>query len=414
LTIFGCNLGYDFTVGKKPVELVINVQTPYMPITSTGKEPDLEKFLFSIRAVVQKAAAKCQKANREVPSASIVPRKRKGPSNDEQRRKYEGQVEEWAERLKKINAGLDFKPGARGFCYLLEQHGLAKGEFDAAEKLITECRKNGLLPLDFTAEDKARAADNLESRDIDDPMRYAEGLAQKLLNWNSYCPISFWDFQKVYIEAVVEKIDLKSLFSSICKPLHVPIMNAKGWSDINLRAGLMRRFREHERKGRRPILLYCGDHDPPGLKMSNTFLDNLRDLEGAVGWPPDNLIMDRFGLNYDFIEEHNLPWIDGLQTGSGKDLGDPNHKQHDASVQNYIAKYGKRKVESNALVVQPEAGRQLCRDAIMKYLDPKRIARYKEVLAQKREEVKKYLPDAVEVVLAELKKLAQRRENTDS
>jgi hypothetical protein len=63
VTIFGCNLGYLFTVGRKPVDLVINVQIPYMPITSNGKEPDLELFLDAIRKAVGTASKKCQRAN---------------------------------------------------------------------------------------------------------------------------------------------------------------------------------------------------------------------------------------------------------------------------------------------------------------------------------------------------------------
>lgn len=63
LSLFGCNLGHRFTVGRKPVNLVINIQIPYMPITSTGKEPDLNRFLPDIAKVVTKASRKCQKAN---------------------------------------------------------------------------------------------------------------------------------------------------------------------------------------------------------------------------------------------------------------------------------------------------------------------------------------------------------------
>ena len=63
VTIFGCNLGYQFTVGRKPVELVVNVQIPYMPITSNGKEPDLELFKHDIQDAIATAARRCQRAN---------------------------------------------------------------------------------------------------------------------------------------------------------------------------------------------------------------------------------------------------------------------------------------------------------------------------------------------------------------
>ena len=68
------------------------------------------------------------------------------------------------------------------------------------------------------------------------------------------------------------------------------------------RAALMRRFSQWERKGKECVLFYCGDHDPGGLQISNFLRSNFEDLSGAVGWHPDNLIIERFGLDYDFIE----------------------------------------------------------------------------------------------------------------
>src|SRR5262249_51491407 len=46
------------------------------------------------------------------------------------------------------------------------------------------------------------------------------------------------------------------------------------------------------------------------------------DLSAPVGWSPDNLIIERFGLNFDFIEANNLTWIDNLETSSGQRLDD--------------------------------------------------------------------------------------------
>jgi hypothetical protein len=92
-------------------------------------------------------------------------------------------------------------------------------------------------------------------------------------------------------------------------------------------------------------------------------------MANAVGWHPHNLIIDRFGLDYDFIEKIGLVWINNLETGSGKSLADPQHKDHKKNyVQNYLKQFGARKVEANALIVQPEEGRNLCLRAILKYL----------------------------------------------
>jgi hypothetical protein len=100
----------------------------------------------------------------------------------------------------------------------------------------------------------------------------------------------------------------------------------------------------------------------------------------------DLLEIDRFGLNADFIAEHNLTWIDNLETGSGRSLADPKHKDHRSDyVQRYLKRFGERKVEANALVVRPEAGRNLCRQAILKYLPADAPDQYEEDLEPHRE-----------------------------
>ena len=168
---------------------------------------------------------------------------------------------------------------------------------------------------------------------------------------------------------MVEKIDLVSLFEPICRKYKIPIANTRGWYDVSQRVDMMRRFSHWERRGKIPVLLYCGDFDPAGLEIKNHLRKNLTDLSKAVHWSADNLIVDRFGLNFDFIEENNLSWVDNLITGSGKNLASPKHPDHwKPYVQNYIKQYGVRKCEANALVVRVEQGRELCLDAVNKYV----------------------------------------------
>ena len=66
---------------------------------------------------------------------------------------------------------------------------------------------------------------------------------------------------------------------------------------------------------------------------------NLSELLTHAEWLRlmERLTIDRFGLNADFIHDQGLTWIDGLETGSGRNLSDPKHKDHNAAyVQNYI------------------------------------------------------------------------------
>jgi hypothetical protein len=229
---------------------------------------------------------------------------------------------------------------------------------------------------------------------------------QEVDNWlytlrtahESYTPFSFWDDLNVYVEVAVEKLDLRNLFEPVCRQFRVPITNFKGWSDLNSRAAMMRRFEEHENAGRKCVLLVCGDHDPGGLLITNTLHKNLEDLVYAVDWSPINLVIRRFGLNADFIEANGLTWIDNLETSSGGRLDDPRHSDHRKPyVQEYIREFGVRKCEANALVVAPQAGRQLCRDAILQYIPAGAVEDYESRLSDVRQEFRTALREALSI-----------------
>jgi hypothetical protein len=322
-----------------------------------------------------------------------LPNQGMGRPTAERKARYEAELEAFCELIMKINKTLDFRVSARGWCYQLEEYGLRKGDFDTAQSLISVCRKEGRLPLDIVADDEARSFAGIEDIDQADVDGYAKWVAGLIDSQPAhYHPFSFWNDKDVFIAATVEKIDLKNLFGPIFEEFHIPYANWRGWSNISSRGELMTMFAEHTAAGRQCVLLYCGDHDPLGLSISERIRDNMRSMVNATGWMPDgvsvdpvamvdSVIIDRFGLNSDFIEEHGLTWIDNLETGSGGRLDNPKHRLHNSDVvQSYIATYGVRKVEANALVVRPEDGRELCRNAILKYLDPDSPELYRAAL----------------------------------
>jgi hypothetical protein len=327
-------------------------------------------------------------------TAASLPRRPRGRPNGAAEEAYQTDLRAFCARILEIRARLDFEVGSRGWGYLLEGDGLiTKGELDEAERLITRCRKDGSLPLDICSEDGKRAVEGIErlhDRDV-------EGEASSILKYIGdahlyYTPFSFWDDLAVYLEVAAEKSDLKSLFSRVTQEFHVPIQNIGGWADLNVRAGMMRRFQQWDGKGKQCVLLYCGDHDPGGLQISDFLRSNLEELEQATAWSPRNLIIDRFGLDYDFIEVNGLTWIENLETSSGKSLADPKHPDHfKPYVQSYLKRFGVRKVEANALVSRPKAGRELCRQAILRYVPGTAIANYNRRLAAVREELRQAL-----------------------
>ncbi len=341
------------------------------------------------------------------PLSIQLPITHRGRRSAEAEAEYQRQRRAFCAAILEVGSRLDFRVSTRGWCYIAEEYGLNKGDFDRAETLINACRKSGELPIEISIDDETRETEGLESIDDDTPQEYAERCLKDALEQAAlYTPTSVWDDQAVYVEVLVEKIDLKSLFGSVCEKYGVPITNLKGWADINTRAKLLRRFAHHARKGRHGVLLVCCDLDPGGLRISDFLRANLLALEDAVGWEAtaEALTIERFGLNADFVRRHRLTWIDNLATGSAQDLSDADHKDHEkAYVQEYLAAYGPRKVEANALIVRPDAGRQLCRTAIEQYISKAVVDRYFENLEAPRAAVQRQLPGALQRLLRQMR-----------
>jgi hypothetical protein len=324
------------------------------------------------------------------------------PSKD-----YKRALEAFAEDLQRVNERNDFDMSARGWAYALENTGvISKNQFDYATRTINKCRKEGLLPLDFTAGDDARSFAHTPSGTAPGVDEYLKRYLQGVLHARGVDP-SFWEPQEYFIQVLVEKVDLREVFAPVCEEYNIPIATSKGWSSMNQRGRIAGRFYKWAERGKQPVLLYAGDFDPVGMKISDTLRKNLADLQDAqipvpgedkhiTGWHPDRdeLIIDRFGLNHDFITEHGLPWVENLETSGGKDLADPSHDHHDHDhIQEWLDTYGARKVEANALVTNPEAGRDLFRRTVESYLGERPGDRRREVKREREKRIKDRLSE---------------------
>lgn len=305
---------------------------------------------------------------------------------------------DFAKKIKVLQDQIGFKVSARGWCYQLESERLInKDEFDKVESWINKCRKRGILPIDFTAEEEGRKFSGVEVPDSDTPIEDLRYWIENTLTTEERYKANWWDGEEYYIQMLVEKIDLKTLFEPVCKKYKIPIATSKGWSSMLQRAVYSRRFKEAEEQGLKPLLLYCGDHDPDGLRISDFIKKNLEDLkdieweDGLTGYDPQDLIIVRFGLEADFIEKHKITWINNLITGSKKNLGSPNHKNHFMPyVQEYIGKFGIRKCEANAIVPMPKIARKLVEDTIKEYLGKDAEKRFLDKRQAVRDEVQKF------------------------
>ncbi len=307
----------------------------------------------------------------------------------------EWDLAEFSNILRIISNHIGFKLSARGWAYQLEGFGIIdKSEFDRIQKLINECRKKGYLSINFVAAEKAREFEHVFKVTEESPREKLLEYINDMYDRDIYHIPDYWEGEKYYLQVLVEKIDLVTLFEDVCKNYRIPIATSKGWSSISQRAELIERFKYHEEQGRIPVLLYCGDFDPAGLAISDMMKKNFNDLYRATKWNPyRKLIVDRFGLNKDYIEEHGLTWIDNLVTGSGREADESK-----PMVADYIAEYGRRKCEANALVVRPQAAKKLMKDTIEKYLGSEGANRFSKKDTKISEEYKKIMDEIDDMV----------------
>jgi len=310
-------------------------------------------------------------------------------------------LEEFSEYVKDISRSLRDKISSRGWAYTLEQKRVInKDQFDIVTNTINKCRKLGLLPIDFVAEE-SRQFSGIEKPDKENIIDVFGHYLNATYNCADYYTPDWWKGEEFYIQMVVEKIDLVTLFKPVCEEYHIPIANSKGWSSILQRAEYARRFSEAKSNGLKCVLLYCGDHDPDGLRISEFLRKNLLDLKNVKweddtpGYNPENLIIDRFGLNYDFIIENNFTWIDNLITGSKRNLADPSHKNYKMPyVQEYLKTIGERKCEANAIVVLPDIAQDLVKNAIEFYVGSDAKNRFEKKRDDLRSELTSFLDES--------------------
>ena len=331
----------------------------------------------------------------------MFPRRKRGRQSEAAEAKFWNEVHELQDWMRGYIETLGFAPSSRGWCYALESAGaITKGEFNMAIKTMAELRKTGHLGFDLVACDDARAlqGDDIYHRSSTPKEHLQAWLKQGLTQAKLYRPVSYWKHQSYYPIVMVEKVDLIGLFRPVL-PDAVKIVNFRGWADVNSRVEVIREMIWAEENGMEPVLLYCGDHDPAGLQISDTLRDQFREIAITLNYceelwdeeveayeeqdgdwialdrdeltpMTDSLKIIRFGLNQAQIEQGGLTWIENLETSGGKDLSDARHPDHHKPyVQQYLYAYGAKKVEANALIANPNLGRRIMREAIWRWLD---------------------------------------------
>ncbi|MDP2363158.1 MAG: hypothetical protein Q8M94_05245, partial [Ignavibacteria bacterium] len=106
-------------------------------------------------------------------------------------------MDEFIKQVKEIQT-LVVKPmSARGWGYFLEgENVITKAEIDLVEGLINDCRKSGLLPIDFTAEEEGRQFSGIEEPTERTPVEYMKGFLEAVLKCEDWYTPDWWIGEK--------------------------------------------------------------------------------------------------------------------------------------------------------------------------------------------------------------------------
>ena len=264
-----------------------------------------------------------------------------------------------AETIRQANAILDAER-ADGYTLTLRQlyyQFVAKNlipnseaEYKKLGRTVTDAREAGLMDW-YAIEDRGR--NYFFHSYKDDAEKVLDGLERAL-------GINPWDDQDTYLEVWVEKQALESVVARPASRKRAPYMACKGYLSASeaWRAG--GRFEAAIARGKRPVLLHLGDHDPSGMDMTRDNGDRLS-LFARQG-----VEVRRLALNYDQVEQHRPP---------------PNPaKVTDSRWKGYMQRFGKDSWELDALpnrVID-----KIITEAIESYIDP---AKWEASMERERE-----------------------------
>jgi hypothetical protein len=141
--------------------------------------------------------------------------------------------------------------------------------------------------------------------------------------------IDLWKDQRYYVEAWVEKDALIGVLEKPCKAWRLPSFSCRGYTSQSEVHGASKRLLSAVHRGKIPVILHMGDHDPSGVDMSRDITDRLS------MFCRQDVDLRRLALTIEQVQEQEPP---------------PNPaKLTDSRCAGYIEKFGDESWELDAL-----------------------------------------------------------------
>ncbi len=234
----------------------------------------------------------------------------------------------------------DIKMTLRQLYYQLVSRGYVENsqkEYSKLSRLLTDARYCGEVDWD-AIEDRIRIPQRpSQFLDISDLVECAKA---------SY-RLDRWEGQEYYVELFTEKDALSSVLHPITKKWHIYFNVNRGYSSATAMYDVRERYTREIEDGKKPVLLYLGDHDPSGLDMIRDITDRLEEF-GV-----EDLELIHIALTTNQVRKYNPP---------------PNPaKISDPRAMGYISSHGKSSWEIDAL--RPEVLIKLVEKSITPFID---------------------------------------------
>ncbi|MDR1120059.1 MAG: hypothetical protein LBM08_04000 [Dysgonamonadaceae bacterium] len=228
----------------------------------------------------------------------------------------------------------------RGLHYQLVSIGMTNDmrHYKRVVSAMIEARWQGLIDFDAFSDNDRGMIGKTDYEEVLLDSQVEKGKEQ-VKAWMEAYYKNRWENQTYYPEVLIEKKALQGVFEKVCRRNDVALGACKGYPSLTFLSEATGRFKEAERAGKAPIIIYFGDYDPSGEDIPRSIRENIIKL-GC-----ESIEVRRIALMHEQVVAWNLP-------PAPVKVGDSRSANWN----------GLGQVELDA--VQPEKLQQLCQSAI--------------------------------------------------
>lgn len=113
--------------------------------------------------------------------------------------------------------------------------------------------------------------------------------------------IDKWIEQPAFVYVMVEKQALEGVLEPVCSECDVPFLSNKGYCSDSTMYSIGKRIELARMRGKDPVVIYLGDHDPSGIDMTRDVQERLELYSGG------DVEVIRAALNMSQVRQLNPP-----------------------------------------------------------------------------------------------------------